>query len=67
MTNKKMSHMTLQEISVVTERLYYLLQTISENHYEFEDGQRFSLIEIAWEMSGTINDWMNVQEERHNG
>lgn len=64
MTNKKTSSMTLQEISVVTERLYYLLQTISENHYEFEDGQRFSLIEIAWEISGAINDWMNVQEGR---
>lgn len=64
MTNKKKSHMTLQEISVVSERLYYLLQTIAEGHYEFEDGQRFSLIEIAWEISGTINDWMNVQEGR---
>ncbi|AUU93085.1 hypothetical protein C2U55_25150 [Enterobacteriaceae bacterium ENNIH3] len=59
--------MTLSEISITTERLYYLLQTISEQHYEMEDNQRFSLIEIAWEISGEINDRMNTREGKHNG
>lgn len=64
MKNKKCSNITLTEISIVSERLYHLLQTISEQHYEMEEGQRFSLIEIAWEMSGEINNWMNIQEGR---
>lgn len=59
--------MTLTEISIVSERLCHLLQTISENHYELEDGQRFSLIEIAWEISLQIDGWMNIQEGRKNG
>ncbi|WP_431818986.1 hypothetical protein [Citrobacter braakii] len=67
MANKKSSDMTITEISIVSERLHHLLKTISEGHYEFEDGQRFSLIEIAWELSGEIEKWMNAQEGRDNG
>jgi len=62
---KKGSNMTITEASVVTERLYYLLQTITENHYKLEDAQRFCLLEIAWEISGQVNSWMNAEEERN--
>ncbi|MFU8368926.1 hypothetical protein [Raoultella ornithinolytica] len=60
-------NMTLQEASVVSERLMHLVQTIAENFYELEDGQKFSLVEIALDMSGEINKWMNIQEGRDNG
>ena len=58
------SNMTLTEISVVTERLYYLLQTVTENYYRLEDAQRFHLLEIAWEISGHVDNWMNAEEVR---
>lgn len=63
-TTKQGSNMTLTEISVVTERLYYLLQTITENYYKLEDAQRFHLLEIAWEISGSLDNWMNAEEVR---
>lgn len=63
-TTKQCSNMTLTEISVVTERLYYLLQTITENFYKLEDAQRFHLLEIAWEISGHLDNWMNAEEVR---
>ncbi|WGE30493.1 hypothetical protein PHA77_07790 [Edwardsiella tarda] len=56
--------MALTEISVVAERLYYLLQTITENYYDLEDEQRFHLLEIAWEISGSITNWMDAEEAR---
>ncbi len=58
------SNMTLTEISVVTERLYYLLQTVTENYYGLENAQRFHLLEIAWEISGHLDNWMNAEEVR---
>lgn len=67
MPNKASKQMTLDEASITAERLMNLLKTIAENHYELEDDQRFSLIEIAWDMSDEINKWMNAQEGRSNG
>lgn len=67
MPNKDSVPMALDEASIKAERLVHLLQTIAENFYELEDGQKFSLVEIAWDMSGEINKWMNEQEGRSNG
>lgn len=61
---KKVSTVTFEEISVTSERLTYLLQTISENFFKMEEKQRFSLIEIAWILSGDIDNWMNAEEVR---
>ncbi|MEF3198638.1 hypothetical protein J8984_22390 [Klebsiella quasipneumoniae subsp. similipneumoniae] len=58
--------MTLQEASISTERLKHLIQTIAENYYEMEDGQRYSLLHIACDMSADIDGWMNAEEERRN-
>ncbi|HCB0644399.1 TPA: hypothetical protein MYL57_004451 [Klebsiella variicola subsp. variicola] len=57
--------MTLTEISIVSERLAYLLQTIAENYHHLEDAQRFSLVEIAWDISLEIDSWMNAEEKRN--
>ncbi|MGK0740027.1 hypothetical protein ACSFCX_24035 [Yokenella regensburgei] len=61
---KKAADWTIEEISIETEQLYYLLQTIAENYYKMEDSQRFSLIEIAWNFSGDVNAWLNAEEKR---
>lgn len=60
----KVSTVTFEEISVTSERLTYLLQTISENFFKMEEKQRFNLIEIAWILSGDIDNWMNAEEVR---
>lgn len=60
---KNRSNMTITEASIATKRLYYLLQTITENHSELEDEQRFSLLEIAWDISGQINGWIKTEEK----
>lgn len=61
------SNMTLQEVSIVSERLFHLIQTVSENYYQLEDAQRFSLIEIAHDIAYEIELWMNAEEERNGG
>lgn len=58
---KNGSNMTMTEASIATERLHYLLQTITENHSELEDAQLFSLLEIAWDISGQINGWIKTE------
>ncbi|MGK4413849.1 hypothetical protein ACSMDY_01820 [Raoultella ornithinolytica] len=60
-------NMTLQEASVVSERLMHLVQTIAENYYELEDKQRFSLVEIVCDLTADIDSWMNSEEERNHG
>ena len=63
----RISHVTLREASVVTERLRHLIQTIAENYYEMEDGQRYSLLHLAYDISADIDGWMNAEEERKYG
>ncbi|HGW2952139.1 TPA: hypothetical protein ACNP37_000738 [Raoultella ornithinolytica] len=60
-------NMTLQEISITSERLHHLIQTVAENYYQLEDGQRFSLINLAYDISADIETWMNAEEERDCG
>lgn len=65
--SNRISNVTLQEASIATERLMHLIQTIAENYYEMEDGQRWSLLQIAYNMSADIDGQMNVLEERNGG
>lgn len=44
----RIRNMTLQEASIVSEQLLHLLQTVAENYYQLEDAQRFSLMQIAY-------------------
>lgn len=60
-------NMTLQEISITSERLHHLIQTVAENYYQLEDGQRFSLINLAYDISADIETWMNAEKERDGG
>lgn len=60
-------NMTLQEISITSERLHHLIQTVAENYYQLEYGQRFSLINLAYDISADIETWMNAEEERDGG
>lgn len=63
--SNRISTVTLQEASIATERLKYLIQTIAENYYEMEDAQRWNLLQIAYDMSADIDGWMNAEEERN--
>ena len=60
-------NMTLQEISITSERLNHLIQVIAENYYQLEDGQRYSLINLAYDISVDIETWMDAEEERDGG
>lgn len=60
-------NMTLQEISITSERLNHLIQAIAENYYQLEDGQRYSLINLAYDISVDIETWMDAEEERDGG
>lgn len=60
-------NMTLQEISITSERLNHLIQVIAENYYQLEDGQRYSLINLAYDISVDIETWMDAEEERNGG
>ncbi|HHU4064870.1 TPA: hypothetical protein ACY3II_003402 [Klebsiella michiganensis] len=60
-------NMTLQEISITSERLNHLIQVIAENYYQLEDGQRYSLINLAYDISVDIVTWMDAEEERDGG
>lgn len=61
---KKAADWTVSEISIHAEHFYYLLQTLAENYDKMEDIQRFSLIEIAWNLSGDVNAWIRAEEKR---
>ncbi|HHT0369844.1 TPA: hypothetical protein ACX3KG_003605 [Raoultella ornithinolytica] len=63
----RIRNMTLQEASIVSEQLLHLLQTVAENYYQLEDAQRFSLMQIAYNISVDIDSWMNAEEERYGG
>lgn len=65
--SNRISNVTLQEASIATERLKHLIQTIAENYYEMEDGQRWSLLQISYDMSVDIDGQMNALEERNGG
>lgn len=65
--NTKAKDMTLQEASIVSERLMHLVQTIAENYYELEDKQRYSLVEIVYDFTADIDAWMNAEEGRRDG
>lgn len=60
-------NMTLQEISITSERLHHLIQAIAEKYYQLEDGQRYSLINLAYDISADIEIWMNAEEGRDGG
>lgn len=60
-------NMTLHEISITSERLNHLIQVIAENYYQLEDGQRYSLINLAYDISVDIETWMDAEEERDGG
>lgn len=63
----RVKNMTLQEASIVSEQLMHLLQTVAENYYQLEDAQRFSLMQIAYNTSVDVDNWMNAEEERNGG
>lgn len=65
--SSRIRNMTLQEASIVSEQLLHLLQTVAENYYQLEDAQRFSLMQIAYNISADIDGWMNAEEERKGG
>lgn len=60
-------NMTLQEASIVSEQLMHLIQTLAENYYKMEDDQRYSLCQIAYNLSSGIDGWMNAEEGRNGG
>lgn len=61
---KYATSMALEEISSTSERLYYLLQTLTEFHEKMEPAQRVSLTLSAWHLADDIHTWMNAEEER---
>lgn len=63
----RISNVTLQEASIATEKSMHLIQTIAENYYEMEDSQRWSLLQIAYDMSADIDGQMNALEEINGG
>ncbi|HFP9449360.1 TPA: hypothetical protein ACHOZL_001201 [Raoultella ornithinolytica] len=65
--SKRIRNVTLQEVSIATENLMHLIQTIAENYYGMEDGQCWSLLQIAYDMSVDIDGQMNILEERNGG
>jgi hypothetical protein len=61
---RKAADWSIDEISISAEQLYYQLKTIVENGSSMEKDQLFNLTEIAWNISGDINAWMQAEEER---